>query len=73
MPMLSTKEAAKFLGLKEATLRGWRCAGIGPAFYTISARRIMYDEADLRAFKSERRCVPMPHSEGLHAAFQKTA
>ena len=56
--MLNTKEAAKFLGLKESALRNWRCEGKGPAFYTISPRRILYEEADLEAYKSERRCEP---------------
>jgi hypothetical protein len=67
--MIGTREAAKFLGLKESTLRGWRCAGIGPVFYTISPQRVMYDLADLEQFKSERRCVPsVPHTLGHHAA-----
>jgi DNA-binding transcriptional MerR regulator len=56
--MLNTKEAAKFLGLKESTLRGWRCAGIGPPFYAISPQRVFYDEADLNKYKADRRVVP---------------
>ena len=49
--MLNTKEAAKFLGYKsDSTLRGWRCKGIGPRFYTMSSRKVVYAEADLEAY-----------------------
>jgi hypothetical protein len=31
MPLLNDKEAAVLLGVAPATLRSWRCRGIGPA------------------------------------------
>jgi predicted site-specific integrase-resolvase len=72
--VLNTREAAEFLGLKESTLRGWRCAGkLDPPFYTISPQRVMYDLADLQRYKSERRCASVPHTLGHHAALSKSA
>lgn len=72
--MLTTKAAAAYLGLAEATLRGWRCQGIGPAFYMISAKAARYDMADLKKYRSERRCVPsVRHTEGNYGALQATA
>ncbi len=75
--MLTTREAAVFLGLKEATLRGWRMNGIGPPFFTMGAtmhRGVRYDMSDLERFKSERRCVPsVRHTGRDHAAIQKAA
>ncbi len=75
--MLTTKEAATFLGFREATLRGWRMEGIGPPFFTMGAtknRGVRYDMTDLERFKSERRCVPsVRHMGRHHAALQEVA
>jgi hypothetical protein len=75
--MLTTKDAATFLGLREATLRGWRMNGIGPPFFTMGVtmhRGVRYDMADLEQFKSERRCVPsVRHMGRHHAALQEVA
>ena len=68
--MLNTKEAAKFLGMKESTLRSWRCKGIGPRFYTPSSRKAVYAESDLQQWMAERLCVPVPHTTGRYAALQ---
>lgn len=75
--MLTTREAAAFLGLKDATLRGWRMEGVGPPFFTMGAtkqRGVRYDISDLERFKSERRCVPsVRHMGRHHAALQEVA
>jgi hypothetical protein len=73
--MLSTADAALFLGIAEGTMRAWRCAGIGPAFYSITARCVRYDRTDLQRYKSERRTVPsVRHTEGNYVpALQATA
>jgi hypothetical protein len=73
--MLSTAEAAAFLGIAEGTMRAWRCAGIGPEFYSITPRCVRYDRADLQRYKSERRTVPsVRHTEGRYVtALQATA
>lgn len=71
--MIRTREAAKFLGISESTLRNWRCEGKGPAFHKYSERIVAYDIADLERFKSGGRCVPVPHTTGHHAALSKSA
>lgn len=59
--MLSTKEAAGFLGMSIAYLRMSRCQGQvgnrtpGPAFYRCG-RVCRYSITDLRAWLAERRC-----------------
>ena len=69
--MLNTREAAKYLGMNESTLRSWRCKGIGPAFYTMSLRKVVYAEADLEAYKSERRCEPSASGSPGQVQFPK--
>lgn len=75
--MLTTKEAADFLGLRDATLRGWRMAGVGPPYFTMGVTRhrgVRYDRADLEVFKSERRCVSsVLRTRRSDATFQKSA
>jgi len=40
------------------TLANWRHLGRGPNFIRVSARKILYDRADLERFFSERKVVP---------------
>lgn len=40
--LVSTQQAAKILGRSPATLKRWRCEGIGPNFVVIE-RRVLYD------------------------------
>lgn len=58
MGLISTKQAAKMLGAEPATLRGWRCAKIGPPFIRISSRSVKYDERDIQTYVAERRFTP---------------
>lgn len=44
--MLSTYEAAKYLGLGKSTLDKLRLSGDGPVFIKVG-RRVIYDPADL--------------------------
>jgi hypothetical protein len=37
LPLLNDSEAAKRLGVSPATLRSWRCRGIGPCFIKMGA------------------------------------
>lgn len=55
---LNTSEAAKWLGLKESTLRDWRCDDKGPVFIEISPRCIRYAMEDLIKWRNDRRHVP---------------
>jgi len=50
----SVKEAAAYLRLSPQTLNNWRVKGCGPAFNKFG-RRVVYDEADLLAWKAETR------------------
>ena len=47
--LLTTKEAAKFLGLKPNTLAKWRVAGAGP-MYVALGRAVRYRVSDLKIF-----------------------
>jgi hypothetical protein len=55
---LTEREAAARLGVSEHTLRAWRVAGRGPAYYRIGAGprpRVRYTAADLDAWVASRR------------------
>lgn len=56
--MLSTKEAAVFLGVQPATLRSWRCSRIGPPYIQLSPRNVRYAEVDLERYAADRRIDP---------------
>jgi predicted DNA-binding transcriptional regulator AlpA len=40
--LLSTREAAKLLGMKPATLDAWRCRNKGPDWVVVGSRAIRY-------------------------------
>jgi hypothetical protein len=48
-PLLTSREAAEWLGLSEPTLRRWRCEGVGPRFLKFRAA-VRYRLDDLVAF-----------------------
>lgn len=52
---ISTREAARLIGVAPKTLQNWRNRREGPAFYRVSARAVSYKVADLRAFMEARR------------------
>ena len=53
MTNIRTQEAAAHLGLSKSTLDKLRCFGGGPRFYKLG-RAVIYDVADLDAWKVER-------------------
>jgi hypothetical protein len=55
---LDTVAAAKWLGLKESTLRDWRSDQKGLPYIEISPRCIRYALEDLVKWRNERRHVP---------------
>ena len=70
--ILTTREAARVLGLSAATLETWRCKGMGPKFVRIGLRKIGYWRRDLITFvegpgghPNSRSCgrVKLPHPE----------
>jgi excisionase family DNA binding protein len=57
--LVTTKEAAVYLGLAEVTLRQWRGQGRGPRFVR-AGRAIRYREADLDAWAERNAQDPRP-------------
>jgi hypothetical protein len=56
--LITTKEAADMLGVKPATLRGWRCANIGPPFTRLTKASVKYAQADIEKYVAERTVTP---------------
>jgi len=55
--LLTTSEAARFLGIKPQTMRAWRLTGRGPAYVRLGTgkfARAAYSEAELARFISAR-------------------
>lgn len=48
--VLTTKEAAQYLGLKEQTLCSWRCHGLQELPYVKSGRLVRYRKKDLNEY-----------------------
>lgn len=48
-PFLNTREAAKYLRLRPATLERWRSVGGGPAYRKLGGR-VVYAQRELDAF-----------------------
>jgi len=64
--LVDTNEAAKILGRSPATLKRWRCQGIGPNFIQIHSR-IRYDVNVLLEFIKMNERVP-----SVRAAMEET-
>lgn len=54
---LNEQDAAEFLGVSTATLRRHRWLKTGPTYIKLNAR-VVYDEADLRAWLDAHRVQP---------------
>jgi excisionase family DNA binding protein len=54
--LLTTREAARRLGLAAGTLQNWRIRGQGPAFVRLG-KAIRYDEGDLARFIAQGRAA----------------
>jgi predicted DNA-binding transcriptional regulator AlpA len=50
---LTTKQAAKFIGISEAALRVWRADGVGPRYYKAGTKLVRYRRADLERWIEE--------------------
>ncbi len=60
-PLLNDAEAAKRLCVSAATLRSWRCRGIGPAFIKMgrgAKAPVRYSESDIEQYIAQCRQVP---------------
>jgi predicted DNA-binding transcriptional regulator AlpA len=59
--LLNDNEAAEQLGVSPATLRSWRCRGIGPAFLKLGngiKSAVRYSVSDIEQFIAQCRQVP---------------
>jgi DNA-binding transcriptional MerR regulator len=52
--LLRTADAAPLAGVATKTLENWRTLGLGPKFIK-AGRRVLYDPADLLAWRDENR------------------
>jgi len=55
--MLTTEQAARYLGLAPATLNKWRVYGTGPRFHKLG-RAVRYRRADLDAYLASNTQLP---------------
>ena len=53
--LLTTEQAAEFLGVSPGTLCVWRCVSRYPLPYIKIGRHVRYDEADLAAWIESRK------------------
>lgn len=44
---MSPKEASLMFGISEGTLANWRCKRIGPRYYKVGSRKVIYFVNDL--------------------------
>ncbi len=67
-PLLNDQQAAEQLGVSPATLRSWRCRGIGPDFVKMGAGKkspVRHSAFDIEQFIAQCRQVP-----SVRAAFE---
>jgi Helix-turn-helix domain len=67
-PLLNDHQTAKQLGISPATLRSWRCRGIGPTFVKMgngTKAPVRYSESDLEQFIAQSRVT-----SSVRAAFE---
>jgi uncharacterized protein YjcR len=60
-PLLNETQVAESLNVSPATLRSWRCRGIGPNFVKMGAGKkspVRYSVADIETFIVQCRQVP---------------
>jgi hypothetical protein len=57
-PMLDTRALSRLLGLKEQTLRQWRCAGTGPDYIKLGPgpkAEVRYTREDVETYIAQNR------------------
>lgn len=67
-PLLNDEQAAERLCVSTATLRSWRCRGIGPKFIKMgrgAKAPVRYSESDLEQFIAQSRVT-----SSMRAAFE---
>ena len=66
--VLSTAQAAEYLGVRRRTLETWRRNGAGPPFISISKRCVRYRKTDLDRWLEERVRRSTSDEGGGHAS-----
>ena len=56
---LTSKQAAKYVGISEAALRLWRSEGRGPRHFKAGEKLVRYRRADLDAWIEARLSAPV--------------
>ncbi|ONM47173.1 helix-turn-helix transcriptional regulator [Nocardia donostiensis] len=51
--ILITREVAELTGIPEGTLRFWRHKGVGPASFTLNAKRVVYRRSEIERWIEE--------------------
>lgn len=59
---LTTKAAAKYLGVSEAVLRFWRAESKGPRYFKAGEKLVRYRRADLDTWIEARLSAPAAES-----------
>jgi hypothetical protein len=65
--LLTEAEVAPLLGVSPATLRSWRCRGIGPTYVKMgrgTKSPVRYNRVDLEQFIVQCRHVPLVRAAG---------
>jgi excisionase family DNA binding protein len=64
---MTAKQAARYLGVCEATLRAWRADGTGPRFFRAGEKLVRYRKADLDEWVASRFDVPPAKPKQVNA------
>jgi hypothetical protein len=67
--LIPSREAAAFIGVSPATLDNWRVRGDGPPFLKTPGRtgKVLYDPADIEAWRTQRRFLSTAQSAAADA------
>ncbi len=60
MVLMTTEQAAEFLGLQPCTLADWRWQRKGPPWIPVSRGCVRYDQATLQRWLTERTVYEIP-------------
>lgn len=68
VPLLTTRAAARQLGVSPRTMEGWRSRGGGPRYVSVSRNVVRYRHSDLAAWVAQRAVAHTAMAHGLKRA-----